>query len=112
MLLDILLESNAMTRSTNKVKLQEASNHLWYEIWMFQNLARGMSSGIAGQGPLNNALLESFAIHVRTLIHFFFDYGGQRDDVLAIHFFSTPDEWAKVMPPLSKALLQAKKRAD
>ena len=101
-----------MNRPINKLKLQEASNHLWYEIWMFQTLVRGMSSGMAGQGPLNNALLESFAIHVRALIHFFFDCGGQRDDVLAIHFFSTPDDWTSVAPPLTKVLQQAKKRAD
>ena len=77
-----------MNHSIDKLKLQEASNHLWYEIWMFQTLVRGMSSGMAGEGALNNAILESFAIHVRALIHFFFDCDGQRDDVLAIHFTS------------------------
>jgi hypothetical protein len=79
---------------------------------MFQSLVRGMTSEIAGQGPLNNALLEAFAIHVRALIHFFFDGGGQDDDVLAVHFFESPDEWTNVAPPLTSALNQAKKRAD
>lgn len=67
---------------------------------------------MAGEGPLNNALLESFAIHVRALIHFFFDCAGRQDDVLAIHFFSRPEEWTKVATPLTDVLQQAKKRAD
>ena len=95
----------------NNVKLKEASNHLWYEIWMFQELVKGPSITDNNQ-IITNALLESFAIHVRALIHFFFDKSGQKDDILAIHFFSDPDYWIEHSPPCTNILKEAKKRAD
>jgi len=39
---------------------------------MFQSLAQGMASGIAGKGVINSALLESFVIHLRALSEFFY----------------------------------------
>jgi hypothetical protein len=95
----------------NREKLKEASNHLWYEIWMFQELVKGPSSTDSNQ-IISNALLESFAIHVRALIHFFFDKSGQKDDILALHFFSSPDDWIDQAPPYTDTLKEAKKRAD
>lgn len=100
------------TRRLNTDKLKEASNHLWYEIWMFQRLVPGMASGIAGEGVLNNAMLESFAIHVRALIHFFYAENPQRDDVVAAHFFVDPARWKAICPPMTRVLAVAKKRAD
>ena len=93
-------------------KLQKASNHVWYEMWMFQSLVAGMGSGIAGQGVINNALLESFAIHVRGLIHFFFSKKRQSDDVVAEDFFEKTEEWRIIQPAMSEVLLVAKRRAD
>ncbi|MGP8337663.1 MAG: hypothetical protein ACT6FC_05445 [Methanosarcinaceae archaeon] len=101
-----------MANVIDQDKLQKASDHLWYEIWMYQRLVDGMSSGVFGKGPLNNAVLEAFAIHIRALIHFFFDDSSNYDDVLAIHFFSTPDNWRKISPPLTDVLEKAKKRAN
>lgn len=95
----------------NRERLKEASNHLWYEIWMFQELIKGSSSTDNNQ-IITNALLESFAIHVRVLIHFFFNKSGQKDDVLAIHFFSDPSDWLDQSPPYTEILKKAKKRAD
>lgn len=52
-----------MTRTKrDKGELRESSNHLYYEIWRMESVARGLASGVAGQGPLHNALVESFAI--------------------------------------------------
>ena len=93
-------------------KLRKASDHLWYEIWMFQSLVPGMASDIAGRGVMANALLESFAIHVRALIHFFYADSRQRDDVLAEDFFEDPSAWRSSRPAKTSVLTSAKKRAD
>ena len=54
-------------------ELKKASDHLHYEIGMLTSFAHGMGSGIAGQGPIANALLESFVIHVRALMDFLYN---------------------------------------
>lgn len=90
----------------------EASDHLWYEIWMFQSLVAGMGSGITGTSVINNAILESFAIHVRVLIHFFYADSRQDDDVIAEDFFADPTLWRNKRPPKTEVLATAKVRAD
>ncbi len=92
-------------------ELQNASHHLHYEIWMLTSLANGIGSGIAGQGPIANALLESFVIHVRTLMDFLYNDSPQPDDVIAEDYFSSPDEWRKVRPELTELLKSSKRRA-
>jgi hypothetical protein len=101
-----------MSESKRRDKLIKASDHLYYEIGMFQALTRGMMSGIAGVGTINNAILESYAIHVRLLIHFFFDDSSQKDDVLASHYFGPQKQWKDIAPPYTNILKIAKKRAD
>lgn len=93
-------------------ELQKASNHLFYEIWMFQTLAQGMALGIAGQGAINNSLLESFAIHVRALIGFFYAENPRNDDIIADDFFASPSDWQSLRPPKTEILDKAKRRAD
>ena len=66
--------------------LQEVSDHLYYEIWMLTSLAHGIKSGIAGEGPIANALLEAFVTHVRVLIDFLYNESPQPDDVIAEDF--------------------------
>lgn len=102
-----------MTRSVRtQEELRQASNHLFYEIWMFQTLAQGMASGIAGQGAINNSLLESFAIHVRALIGFFYSENPRIDDIIAEDFFPNPVDWQCKRPLKTEILDKAKKRAD
>jgi len=96
----------------SKEEIQKASNHLYYEIWMFQTLAQSMASGIAGTGPLNNALLESFTIHVRALIGFFYSEKPRDDDIIAEDFFNNQTDWHSIRPLKTKTLENAKKRAD
>jgi len=79
---------------------------------MFQALAKGMSSGIAGEGPINNALLESFTIHVRALIGFFFSENPRNDDIVAEDFFLDPNDWINKRSLKTDLLEKAKKRAD
>ena len=101
-----------MARTTRKLEeLQESSNHLHYEVRMFTSLANGLASGVAGQGPIANALLESFVIHVRSIMDFLYAERPQSDDVIAEDFFPSPEQWTKFRPALSEALSQAKRRA-
>mgnify|MGYP005836300855 CR=1 FL=1 len=92
-------------------KLQKASDHLYYEIWMLRILAHGLGTGIAGKGPLANALLESFVIHVRALMDFLYNDNPKSDDVIAEDYFENAEEWRKLRPVLSETLKQAKRRA-
>jgi hypothetical protein len=55
--------------------------------------------------------LESFAIHMRNLINFFYPGRGQDDDVIASNFFDSPSGWApaKISPSLENARERANK---
>src|SRR6476620_6674648 len=101
-----------MGRTTRKLEeLQESSNHLFHEVWMFISLANGLASGIFGEGPIVNALLESFVIHVRAIMDFLYAEIPQSDDVIAEDVFASPEEWKNMRPMLSEALSQATRRA-
>ena len=89
-------------------KLIAASDHLWYEIWMFCNLVRHLEADREIDQVSNNALVESFAIHTRILIDFFYCKG----QLTAAQFFDPPDQWESLCPPKSELLHRAKTRAD
>jgi hypothetical protein len=57
-----------MTRTQDD--LNQASEHLHYEWDMRKSVAQAMVMNFAGAGVLNNAMFESFAVHVRSLIFF------------------------------------------
>ena len=59
-----------------------------------------------------NALIESFAIHLRTLIAFLYGTKKYASDVVAADFFYKPGEWSKVRSPISASLKQARTRAS
>lgn len=114
--------------------LREASDHLYYEVWMLNSLAKIFSSptpesaeedlvsfthtieissrstGITKVTPLrsernnvlNNAVIESFAIHARVLLDFFYAELKREDDVVATDFFSPPSTWIEKRPDRSK----------
>ena len=91
-------------------ELRKSSNHLHYELQMFQGLVQGMASGIAGEkNVISNSLVEAFAIHVRILIHFFYSDNPQKDDVIAGHFI---ENWKTLAPKKTEVLKVAKTRAD
>jgi len=77
---------------------------------MLTTLANGIVSGIVGQGPIANAVLESFLIHVRALMDFLYSDAPQSDDVVAEDYFANPDDWKKARPPLSDILIHARRR--
>ncbi|MBW1996727.1 MAG: hypothetical protein JRJ29_02045 [Deltaproteobacteria bacterium] len=75
-------------------ELRAASDHLWYEIWMLNSCTQLLASGINDR-VIKNALIESFAIHARQLLHFLYPdrYKVKEDDLVAYDFFPTEDEW-------------------
>jgi hypothetical protein len=79
-----------------EVVLRAASDHLFYEIWMLKTLTQAMASGIAGEGPMSNALLESFTIHTRALLDFLYADKPKPDDVIAEDYFVSPKKWASI----------------
>lgn len=92
--------------------LKKASNALYYEVWMFDVLTKALISGIAGQSAIKNALLESYTIHLRVLIDFFFSDNPRNDDIVADDFFTHPSDWKKMRPLKTGVLERAKKRTD
>ena len=54
-----------------------------------------------------NAHVESFAIHLRSLLDFFYldPKIAHKEDVLAEHYFDNPKDWYKVRPTISEGEL-------
>src|SRR5688572_21299671 len=91
-------------------ELREASEHLFYELWMLDSLARLLGLGAFGHGPVSNALLESFSIHARALLQFFFPMSPKSDDVLAEDYFGGTAAWEAVRGAEPAALNQVNRR--
>lgn len=101
-----------MTRKIrSETELREASEHLYYEIGMFRTLVELMASGTARDTAINNALLESFGIHIRTLLGFFYAEKAREDDVIAEDYFPLPTDWYNRRPQMTERLRIAKARA-
>lgn len=80
--------------------MQDASDALHYEIWMFNEMVKTLSTqpGYPGN-PKYNALVESFVQHTRNLIEFFYPPGNVHSDtIIATHFFSEKTQWKKDIP--------------
>ena len=71
---------------------------------MLISVARALASRIASQGWLLDSLLESFVIHFRALLDFFYAEKPRIDDVIASDFFPDEGRWEKIRPPLSEYL--------
>lgn len=100
-----------MRDKRDQKELVETSKHLAYELQMFLATTQMMIIGIPNdQVDLKNAVLESFLIHLRNLIHFFYASKPSQDDVFVQDFFepSTP----MVIPAKSSTLETAQKRAN
>jgi hypothetical protein len=84
------------------------ADHLAYELQMLWASAAAMGQA---NRILNNCVVQSFALHARNLIDFFYT-APQKDDVVAAHFFSKPDGWHAVSPAIAPILATAKTRAN
>jgi len=89
-------------RSTRE--LCKASEHVAYEIEMLygalndlEALYRARYSGADASLSTHDALIESWTIHVRNLMHFLRAAKPQPDDIVARDFF-TGAEWHKLLP--------------
>ncbi len=95
-------------------ELGSIRDHLLYELKMFFGCASAMASGVCHGGTIGNALLESFTVHARILLDFF--YAGapksadeqpkppQKDDVIAEDFFEDPAHWLSSRPTMTEEL--------
>jgi len=84
-------------------ELRQISEHLFYELWMLDTTARVLAMEAFGEGPVRNALLESFTIHARGLLQFFFPSQPRPDDALAVDSLSDTPAWEGArgeMPPI------------
>lgn len=101
--------SRRMSESRKKRDVQElrdASEHLFYELWMLDRVANLLALGAFGEGAMTNALLESFTMHARALFQFFFPKAPRHDDVLAEDYFGGRDAWEAVRGTTPVALSQ------
>ena len=99
--------------------LQEDSKTLLYEFGTLCEIARHLStSAIPGSRVSNNAHVESFAIHSRALLCFFFGqdtesgFSCRKTDVLATRFFNESDQWAVQWSQHTPLVDHAKQQAD
>lgn len=94
---------------TDQQLLDYSEEHLLYEFHIF----RWVAENLPGEKRfLLSALLESFAIHLRNLIDFFYTQPGnaRHDDLVAAHFFDSPGAWN--LGQIPKSLNEARERAN
>jgi hypothetical protein len=96
------------------------SKTLKYEFEHLFGTATFLSIADSPYPPIvKNALVESFAIHCRAVVFFFFGHDAANDagkwcktDVVAADFFDTDAEWSKYCPKMAQVLKDAKPKAD
>jgi hypothetical protein len=94
-------------------ELKDASEHVKYEIHMLMATASFLSkyAGAADQ-VTQNAYIESFVLHLRNLIDFFYPPQDAKDLMLAEHYVSSVANWNDTRPAMTERLLDAKRRAN
>ena len=95
--------------------MQAASHHLLYEWWMLRETATWLASNVSRTPAEQNAELESFCLHVRNLLDFFYpELRGRQarwGDVVAQDFLPAGD-WQTGKPPVAEALAKVGIRVD
>ena len=94
------MRANEVMSEPSESHLLDASHHLFYEIWMFYESARFLKRDIGTDVVSTNAHLESFAVHGRVLLSFFYSEAEQ-DDVIARHYIKN---WENICPPIPEKL--------
>src|SRR5262245_21470966 len=112
------MQYSSPARSLSESELLDYSGeHLRYEIWMF------FESGIQlskipdpkdDEGTLQkNALVESFANHLRNLLLFLYPQRPKKNDVIAHYFFLDPiRDWKQMQPKQTETLKNALTKAS
>jgi hypothetical protein len=88
--------------------LDEVESHLEYEVALLRTMTSALSNGLFPPGAVQFALVESFVIHARALLHFFYPGRVSNGDVLAEHYL--PD-WSEMRGDLPEALKQVRSGA-
>jgi hypothetical protein len=87
--------------------LDYSREHVVYELQMLAIVGAEIPNK---KGYDLSAYLESFAIHLRNLIDFFFADSPRPDDVVAADFFDNPSAWnVQITPDLQAARVRANK---
>ena len=84
-----------------------ANEHLSYEANMFAMTRDRLFHGVVQVLDLN-VFLESWILHLRNLVDFFYPTNVQPDDVIALDY---APNWSSQCPPISLVLATARKRA-
>ena len=79
---------------------------------MLRITAQLLSLGAFGASSVHNAVLESFALHARNLLHFLYPENEKKDDVLACDFFDDPDTWTNLRPDVSATLKEVRRKTN
>jgi hypothetical protein len=87
-----------------------AEEHVFYEIDMLFATANLIASG-APHTKMKSAFTESFVLHLRNLISFFYSKPTKPTDVVASYFFAKTGEWESQRPPKSAKIELALQRA-
>lgn len=82
-----------------------------YELWMLYSLANILAVDYKGTGVIHNALLESFLVHARILIEFFFKDEEYKDTVRASHYIESGNSWKNIRPQKTKLIDETEKNA-
>ncbi len=101
-------ESNVIS---NNELIAFSSEHLYYEIWMFYEvafkLARREADPITG-----NALIESFGIHAAIILDFMLNNKDKADDAIANDYVMDKTVWRNIASGYRKKLNFIYKRRD
>lgn len=88
-----------------------AEEHVFYEIEMLFAAGNLIVSGSVDR-RMQNAFIDSFVVHARTLKFFFYPTGVKPDDVIAADFFNDPLHWNATRPLESKTIKSILARAN
>jgi hypothetical protein len=91
------------TKDLNKKQLGDYfAEHVRYEIQMLLNATGAMLQQLSVPRGLQFMILESYVMHLRNLISFFYPSHIRDTDVCAENFFIKKETWEKIKPTLSK----------
>lgn len=98
---------------TDQQLIDYSGEHLLHELNMFWQLAQAIPTSDPSKPSFRlSVLLESFAIHLRNLIEFFY-FPPNNKYVRARDFFDKPTDWKeKITSPLKNALQRANEEVN
>lgn len=104
-------EVNSMTRNNrDREELRAASEMLAYEVDMFLYTFAVLTRNL--DKLLANMVLESYLVHARNLIDFFYPGTPYEDDIVANDYFDPPEAWTRSLDGAPQFLRTAKNRIN